>query len=92
MLQDGKIAEAVVWDVPTGERHLILDQLISFALSRHLPAGSSVRSFAGTFDSVTVAPGMRLAQTAAAARCVSSPTMLTRLLAHVCIWTGMHTG
>ena len=59
----------MVWDVPTGERHLILDQLVSFALSRHLPAGSSVRSYAGTFDSVTLSPDLRLAQAAAAARC-----------------------
>ena len=75
-----------------GERHLILDQLVNFALSRHLPAGSSVRSFAGTFDSVTVAPGMRLAQMAAAARCAVSFANANMLFAHEVICTGMHCG
>ena len=67
-MQDGNIAEAVVWDAPAGERHLVLDQLVTYALTRHLPAGTSVKSFAGTFDTVMVPPGMRLAQAAAAAR------------------------
>ena len=67
-LQDGKIAEAVVWDVPAGERHLVLDQLVTVAVTRHLPAGTSVRSTAGTFDHVMVPSGTRLSQAAAAAR------------------------
>ena len=55
--------------MPAGERHLVLDQVVSFALARHLPAGCSVEAFAGTFDSVMIAPGMRLAEAAHAARC-----------------------
>jgi U3 small nucleolar RNA-associated protein 22 len=71
-MQDGRIAEAVVWDVPAGERHLVLDQLITVALTRHLPAGTSVRSTAGIFDPVMAPPGIRLAQAAAAAKWVTA--------------------
>ena len=42
--QDGKISEAVVWDCAPAERHLIPDRLVSWALTAHLPSGSTVAS------------------------------------------------
>lgn len=49
--QDGRIAEAVVWEEGgPAERHLIPDRIVSYILQRHLPAGSSVACFAGALD------------------------------------------
>lgn len=48
--QDGKICEAVVWDVPPSQRHLIVDAIVAHALGRHLPGGAAVTGTSGLVD------------------------------------------
>ena len=69
ILQDGRIAEVVVWEAPAGERHLILDSLVSFALRRHLPMGTAIDTYAGCLDSVLIEEGADLSDTESAYRC-----------------------
>jgi len=70
-LQDGRIAEAIVWEVPAGERHLILDSLVSYVLRRHLPMGTAIVTFAGCLDSVLAEDGAELSDTESAYRCIT---------------------
>lgn len=83
-MQDGRIAEAVVWETPLGERHLILDSIVSFALRRHLPVGSSVDTFAGCLDAALIESGADPSGTEAAYRCTlpRSPACLQAALLH----------
>ena len=48
--QDGSIKEAVVWDRTPGERHLVVDDLLKHALSKHLTSVVSVSCAAGVLD------------------------------------------
>jgi U3 small nucleolar RNA-associated protein 22 len=48
--QDGKISEAVVWETTASQRHLIVDDIIEYALKRHLPAGTRVSRCSGLLD------------------------------------------
>ncbi|DBB01879.1 TPA: hypothetical protein ACH3X1_000480 [Trebouxia sp. C0004] len=50
--QDGNIAEAVVWECGPAERHSVVDRIVTYALGRHLPAGSAVSRHADCLDSV----------------------------------------
>ena len=50
--QDGNIAEAVVWECGPAERHTVVDQIVQYALQRHLPAGSSLVSHAACLDAM----------------------------------------
>ncbi len=67
-LQDGRISEAVVWDVPAGERHLVPDQLLAFALRRHLPVGAQVQGFAACLDGALTTPSCDLTDATSASR------------------------
>eukprot|EP00798_Chlamydomonas_sp_ICE-L_P031575 gene31575-6769_t len=49
--QDGKISEAVFWDLPPAERHCIIDRIVEYAAERHLPPGSHVSAYAAAYDS-----------------------------------------
>jgi len=61
----------VVWEVPPGERHLIVDELLAFALRRHLPLGTAVQTYSGLLD-VPMLPGDGdLSDAVAASRCVN---------------------
>ena len=49
--QDGAITEAVMWEGGgAAERHLVIDQIVTYILQRHLPAGTSVACHAGALD------------------------------------------
>ena len=49
VLQDGSIAEAVIWDSADSERHLIPDSIVAHILARHAPA-ARLQGFAGILD------------------------------------------
>lgn len=69
--QDGRISEAVVWDdVPVGERHLLPDELLTFALRRHMPVGTHVQGFANCLDGALTTTDVDLSDRLAASRCV----------------------
>ena len=48
--QDGAICEAVVWEGGPAERHLTVDRLLQYALTRHLPTGTRMACHAGALD------------------------------------------
>lgn len=48
--QDGTIKEAAVWERGPGHRHLVVDDILNFILTKHLPSGTSVSSMAGILD------------------------------------------
>lgn len=48
--QDGKISEAVVWETTPSQRHLIVDNIVQYALQRHLPSGTRVSRCSGLLD------------------------------------------
>jgi U3 small nucleolar RNA-associated protein 22 len=48
--QDGKICEAVVWETTPSQRHLIVDDIVQYALQRHLPSGTRVSRCSGLLD------------------------------------------
>lgn len=48
--QDGRISEAVVWETSPSQRHVIVDDVVRYALQRHLPAGTQVAVSSGTAD------------------------------------------
>ena len=50
--QDGKICEAVVWEVGADARHRIPDLAVGYILRRHLPPGVEVIGCAGEVDDV----------------------------------------
>jgi len=52
MVQDGNIAESVVWQCGPSERHLIIDRIMLYALKRHLGSGCTVSGHAGLLDAV----------------------------------------
>lgn len=35
-LQDGRIAEAVAWQLPPAQRHAVLDHVMQYAMGKHL--------------------------------------------------------
>jgi Nrap protein domain 3 len=76
--QDGSIAEAVVWDVPPGERHLIVDELLSYALRRHLPLGTAVQAHCGMLDAALAPAGKDLTDSVAAVR-LDLPALIAKL-------------
>ena len=49
VLQDGRICEAVAWEVGPSERHTIPDLIVRCILERHQP-GAVVQGFAGMLD------------------------------------------
>ncbi|KAL4542017.1 hypothetical protein Ndes2526B_g06504 [Nannochloris sp. 'desiccata'] len=48
--QDGKISEAVVWETTPSQRHLIVDNIVQYALKQHLPSGTRVSRCSGLLD------------------------------------------
>ena len=52
MVQDGNIAESVVWQCGPSERHLIIDRIVLYALQRHLGSNCRVSGHAGLLDAV----------------------------------------
>lgn len=50
MVQDGSIAESVIWQCGPSERHLIVDHVITYALRRHLGTACTVSGHAGLLD------------------------------------------
>ena len=48
-LQDGRICEAVAWELGPSQRHCIPDCIVAHILKRHLP-GTEVQAFGGCFD------------------------------------------
>lgn len=58
-----------MWDVPPGERHLIVDELLSYALRRHLPLGTAVQAHCGMLDAALAPAGGDLTDAVAAVRC-----------------------
>ena len=58
-----------MWEVPPGERHQLPDELLSYALRRHLPLGTSVQTFAAALDGPLTEAGRDLNDSVAAARC-----------------------
>lgn len=66
---DGRISEAVVWDdVPIGERHVLPDELLTYALRRHLPVGTHVQGFAACLDGALTTEDFDLSDRVAAFR------------------------
>lgn len=51
-LQDGNIAESVLWECGPSERHLIADRIMLYALNRHLGTACTVSGHAGLLDAV----------------------------------------
>lgn len=51
-MQDGNIAESVVWECGPSERHLVVDRVMDYALKRHLGAACAVSGHAGLLDAV----------------------------------------
>lgn len=49
VLQDGRICEAVAWEIGPSQRHCIPDMIVSHTLKRHVP-GAEVKGFAGCLD------------------------------------------
>ena len=49
LLQDGRICEAVAWEVGPSERHTIPDLIVRCILERQRP-GAVVQGFAGLLD------------------------------------------
>ena len=47
---DGRICEAVVWERPEGERHLIVGDICAHILALHVPGVRSVATMAGQLD------------------------------------------
>ncbi len=70
IVQDGSIAEAVVWQCGTSERHLIIDHVITYALKRHLGTACSVSGHAGLLDAATRQKGIHPDKQANARRLV----------------------
>ena len=54
--QDGSISEAVAWECPPHERHLILDRILQHVLPRHLDGTVLLHSHSALLGSV-LAPG-----------------------------------
>ena len=50
LVQDGNIAESVVWECGPSERHLIVDRVMLYALKRHLGVSCTVTGHAGVLD------------------------------------------
>ena len=48
--QDGRISEAVVWETSPSQRHVIIDNIVQYALQRHLPSGTLVVGSSGAMD------------------------------------------
>lgn len=48
--QDGRISEAVVWETSPSQRHVIVDDVVRYAVQRHLPAGTHVAICSGAVD------------------------------------------
>lgn len=61
-----------MWEVPPGERHLIVDELLAFALRRHLPVGTAVQMYGATLDGALTPADGDLSDAVAATRCAQS--------------------
>lgn len=66
-----------MWEVPPGERHLIVDELIAYALRRHLPMGTSVTTFGATLDGALTPAGGDLSEAVASTRLVTTAEVTT---------------
>lgn len=51
-MQDGNIAESVVWESGPSERHHIVDRVMTYALTRHLGAACTVSGHSSLLDAV----------------------------------------
>lgn len=58
-----------MWDVPPGERHLIVDELLAYALRRHLPLGTAVQTHSAMLDGALTPAGGDLTEAVVAVRC-----------------------
>lgn len=63
-----------MWDVPPGERHLVPDELLAFALRRHLPVGTHVQGFAASLDGALTTPSCDLSDSTTATRSAPFPS------------------
>ena len=69
VMQDGRIAEAVAWQVSPAERHLVLDYIMEYALGRHLGAECvHIQGSADLLDAALEAPHCSSEDQAAALR------------------------
>jgi U3 small nucleolar RNA-associated protein 22 len=77
--QDGKICEAVVWEVPPDSRHQIPDLAVEYILRRHLPAGVEVCCCVGHLDTV-LSPAGNSSDTMASRSADAALTKLSKQL------------
>ncbi|KAK9799804.1 hypothetical protein WJX73_000582 [Symbiochloris irregularis] len=75
--QDGRILEAVAWQVSPAERHMIPDHVLQYALTKHLgSADVSVRGCAGLLDRALATAEFPLERQMAAQRQLQEATDL----------------
>lgn len=78
-LQDGRICEAVAWEVGPSQRHCIPDLIVSHTVKRHLP-GAEVQGFASSLDWALQQAGTTLDDQVTARRCA--------IAYHIFLYTG----
>ena len=71
-VQDGSISEAVAWECPPSQRHLIPDRILQLVLLKHLPTGVKLPPLAGLFDGCLAPAAFNHQLQTDAARCASS--------------------
>ena len=68
-MQDGRIAEAVAWQISPAQRHTVLDHMLQYALARHLgPRFCSLQGCAALLDAAMLAPRFAAEEQAIALR------------------------
>ena len=67
-VQDGNIAESVVWQCSPSERHHIVDHVMLHALQRHLGSDCAVTGHASLLDAAMLQRGSHLDEQATARR------------------------
>ena len=67
--QDGSISEAVAWECPPQERHLILDRILQHVLSRHLDGSVALHSHSALLGPVLAPKSFLPAAQHSAFRC-----------------------
>ena len=83
--QDGKISEAVVWEVSPSTRHVIVDAVLQYAVQRHLPPGTTISQPSSIIDSVLLRKQQQLedaadADVAAVRLCEDAAARLSKRL------------
>ena len=67
-MQDGNIAESVVWQCGPSERHHIVDHVMLHAMQRHLGSDCAVTGHASLLDAAMLQRGSHLDEQATARR------------------------